>query len=1106
MTETRVFFGWFLLTFLAAASVLGRAPAKDLQADASPEEVFDCYTPVDGGWHIRIAGNAEAPRLEPRSRIGVVEDNPRLHRRPLYPPADRRMIWDEEEVRTLERFGFRPLVLAYNEPRFLFDFHSAGGLLGRLHIGLSSGDSSKWFHQWSELNVSYVDGRMEYEIHDPDFPGVAVSLSAIPLSQSAGLLLKVSVLGAPKGSSLVWAYGGASAFWTNYNMTAPEFSYRPNQSMKDRVAWTDEPPIHRFTLRRPFDEHDVYMQEVFAAPRHLPGWEAVIKGGSSWEGRSGFGNPKAFDLSPAHLANTASWWVPSSTAEQPSCVAVQEIPLSDGKTEGYVAVGMGKNLEEAIRNPGEAWKAATARNASIARRIVTKTPDPYLDAAMRMMAFSTEGTWGDSSVLHGAWSWRYAYLGWRGWYGSTCYGWTDRIGKAIENHTELGLILEGEDEGALAPMLEFEGNVSYNMNEVFLDQVRQYFDYTNDLELMRRVFPALKGIAAWENRRLQPKGEHLYENALNTWISDSHWYIQGQCTQASAYMLRAHTFLADLAERLGEDPAPFREKAGRIFAAMQEKLWMPDRGVFAEYLDTRGHGMLHTEPELPTIYHSAEFGAATPEQVARMLRWVDRNLKPEETPGGGKLVWSSNWFPNRGRSYTHSTHEMAYGEELNLALTNCLAGRSDEAYSLIRGVLCGIFNGPTPGGLSCHCYTDGRQRANDEFADAIGMWGRTVAEGLFGIQPHKPDGYITLAPQFPDDWNEASIRTPLFSYKWKRDDGEIRIEWDTPDATKVRLRLPLHSKRVESVEVDGARVEFDVEPGYLGVDWLQTEIPSAREGRILVRCSPRESDRSTESMASWQPRPPDRVWTIPEVGEKSLDRWQLVELEGVFNAGVTEVLPTVTEKAVAPELPASQVGFNYWKDHLLQYHGSRNEPVSDSAWRAKVGPDGVAWTTDGIPFKTSKEGRNIGVVSLTGAYSPRLEFPVNAKGKTLYLLVGGMSFPVQSHVVNLRVTLHYADGDSVERELVNPFGIGDCWSTWCGRFHDTPANGFENIGGRRGPAGSSEVTDRTQPVELDTEAQLVPFDVRQETELTKVEVEAIANDVVFGVMGATILK
>ena len=122
-------------------------------------------------------------------------------------------------------------------------------------------------------------------------------------------------------------------------------------------------------------------------------------------------------------------------------------------------------------------------------------------------------------------------------------------------------------------------------------------------------------------------------------------------------------------------------------------------------------------------------------------------------------------------------------------------------------------------------------------------------------------------------------------------------------------------------------------------------------------------------------------------------------------------------------------------------------------------------------------------------------------------MISGATFPAQSHVVQLRVTLHYEDGTKHVRDMVSPFDIGDGWNTWLGRYHDTAANGFENIGGREGPAGSSEVKDMTKPIHVnDSEAHLVPFELEQGIRLRSVEMEAIANDVVFGVMGATILK
>jgi len=144
-----------------------------------------------------------------------------------------------------------------------------------------------------------------------------------------------------------------------------------------------------------------------------------------------------------------------------------------------------------------------------------------------------------------------------------------------------------------------------------------------------------------------------------------------------------------------------------------------ESGRVCRISDTLGNRLLHPEPELATIYHAAEFGAADSLQKYQMLDWVDTHLRSETTPNGGKMVWSSNWFPNNGRSFTHSTYELAYAEVLNLALANHLAGRTEEAYSLLRGVLCGIYNNPAPGSLSCHANTNGTQRRNLEFADSI---------------------------------------------------------------------------------------------------------------------------------------------------------------------------------------------------------------------------------------------------------------------------------------------------------------------------------------------------------------------------------------------------
>ena len=66
-------------------------------------------------------------------------------------------------------------MLAYNAPRFVLDFHLAGGLLGHLRLGLVTvGGPSKWLDEFDDIVASYIDGHMEYRLRDGALAGVEI--------------------------------------------------------------------------------------------------------------------------------------------------------------------------------------------------------------------------------------------------------------------------------------------------------------------------------------------------------------------------------------------------------------------------------------------------------------------------------------------------------------------------------------------------------------------------------------------------------------------------------------------------------------------------------------------------------------------------------------------------------------------------------------------------------------------------------------------------------------------------------------------------------------------------------------------------------------------
>ena len=303
-------------------------------------------------------------------------------------------------------------------------------------------------------------------------------------------------------------------------------------------------------------------------------------------------------------------------------------------------------------------------------------------------------------------------------------------------------------------------------------------------------------------------------------------------------MFRAYQLASAAAEAAGEDPQPYRREAERIRAAMNDRLWISSRGHYAEFIDHLGLKRLHAEPELPTIYHPIDFGVTDLFQAYQMLRFTETSLRNETgLPRGGRLVWSSNWAPNYDRHYTHTTYDLAFQENLNLAIAYYRAGQFDKAYELVKGVYASLYQGGIPGGLSGHAYANGQQRGDEEFADAISMFARAAVEGVFGVLPDMPRGVINISPGFPREWKDASITTPDISYEFHKTDSEITLQVTTPQPVRIHYRVPLFDARAAGVFIDGTSAQARVEPG-IGESFVEVTAPPGRQSHLRVEVQP----------------------------------------------------------------------------------------------------------------------------------------------------------------------------------------------------------------------------------------------------------------------------
>jgi len=347
---------------------------------------------------------------------------------------------------------------------------------------------------------------------------------------------------------------------------------------------------------------------------------------------------------------------------------------------------------------------------------------------------------------------------------------------------------------------------------------------------MESAFDFIADKLLWEERCLDPDGDGLYENWLNTWVSDAHWYSGSGCIQASVYNWRANALMADIAPRLGRDPSVFERRAERIKRACHSRLWVADEGLYAEYEDALGHRRLHTAPEQASIYHPIDFGFCDDVQSYQMLRYAEHAIRNETSvgPRGGRLVWSSNWLPP-----LYSSLGLYPQETINLLLCYYRLGLTAKADELLRGVEASFVRGPCPGGLAHNQRPDGSHFGSTDFTDTTSMFVRTVVEGLFGIRMDVPHGRVTVQPAFPRDWGHAAIEAADIGYRYEWDGHTERLDITTPRQLAYQVRLLARSAQVQAVRVSGAEAGFRMKAG-VGCPWVVVEVPAGTQAQVEV--------------------------------------------------------------------------------------------------------------------------------------------------------------------------------------------------------------------------------------------------------------------------------
>lgn len=1035
--------------------------------------------------------------------------------------------WAKETITLYEKCGVLNSGLAVTPGRRTRFYYSE-------HID----QTSRWFHNSEDILAEYKNGWMEYELSQISswFPDVDVKIEAYPLLPDDGYLVHYRI-STDQRVFLAAGFGGIT-----------------DGERRARYEYKDEPMRH-------FSAEDVKgntieIGENRACITHTNG--KTIRIATSFPADFALGSAKAMS-EPYPSAFLGS--------EPENCddnVVKISAAIEPGKVlDGYIIV-----IYNSDEDTLDKWLKMKNPTNYIKQQIYAKfacidvsTPDHPLNLTIPPTVIALDSSWHNNSFYHGAFAYHAPFLGWRNWYAPTALGWGDRVEKAMEmwlSYISRGPISEeyvwyddipipdGENkfdkrwhilENAVGRLpADFAAPDSpnygpYNMQECALDMMLYYIEWSGNLAIAEKYFDDLCSMVEWERRIFDPDDDGLYQNFLNTWISDGHNYNGAGCAQSSAYNYRANFVLSKIAEKIGRDGEVFAKRAEKIKKALNEKLWLANDGVIAESLDTVGACLIHPSVELATVYHVIDSDMIDSFRAYRTLRFTENHIKNIVTPGiKGRLCYSSNWLPKQ-----YSNCGLFPAENAHLALAYFKVGLREDGKKLLDGISDCYFNGKNPGMAphvqSNRCTSD---LGDLDFSDVSGTYLRLVVEGLFGIRINHLDNVVHIQPGFPDEWEHASLTLKDISLDYIRKGNQEIFNIHCDKSEEKLIKVPMRSAEIEAILLDGEPISYHTEAapnnsfvlinvnkagrfqlrimhGNTPVPTLEFPANSIAENKIsfevlngnLVEVF--DVSETLEDIKIIGNKVYARSKSVP--GDHTLfirtqsgeyDAWlaadyniiqedketkpiadrpfKTVDISAFFNCNMKDV----HEQAyVSPRPTAFSMGVfqNGRFSHNWNQRGRYEAYIDDTLFRES---GGIIHSPSGIPFTTPAENENLACVSVFDAFPNDITVPISGKGQEIAVLFVASTYCMHSYVENARITVSYADGTSTHSSLIYPLNIDD----WLTSALTTEAEifYFNNY---------NHATVHKLAIDCDKE-------------LESIKIEAVANEVILGIAGISI--
>jgi len=1000
--------------------------------------------------------------------------------------------------------------------------------------------TSRWFHNSEDIYAEFKNGWMEYELSQISswFPDVRVNIEAYPLMPEDGYLVHYK-FSTDQRVHFVAGFGGVS---DTESFGRFEFKEVKNRNFDGSNAKGNVVEIGRNR----------------ACITHIDG--KIMRIATSFPAEFAVGSAKA--MAEPYVSTFAA----SSPEDENDNVVRITAVIEPGKVlDGYIV---------AVRNADDAtldkWLSMKNPIGYIKQQIYKKhacidvaTPEKPLDLTIAPTTIALDSSWHKDSFHHGACAYHTPFLGWRNWYAPAALGWGDRISKTMDMY--FGYLTRGniEDErvwyddtvipkgqnrfdrryhilenpvGRLPSSFDTDFTPlygPYNMQECALDMMLYYIEWSGNLEIAEKYYDDMCSMVEWERRMFDPDEIGLYQNLLNTWISDGHNYNGAGCAQSTAYNYRANLVLSKIAKRIGRDGSVYEKRAEKIKKALNEKLWIANEGVIAESLDIIGNCLIHPSVELASVYHVIDSDMIDDFRAYRTLKFTENHIKNIETVGSnGRLCYSSNWLPKQ-----YSGCGIFSAENSHLALAYFKVGLKEEGKKILDGIADCYFTGRNPG-MATHVQS--ARGTSDfgelDFTDVSSTYLRLVVEGLFGIRINNLDDCIHIESGFPNDWEHASLTLKDISLNYVRKGNQEVFTVHSDRKEKKLIKIPMRSTEIETVLLDGEPIAYEIKAapnnsfimvetdkvgrfqlrvmhGYAplpevsfpetalvgnklafevkGADIAEVfdvsetlEDVSIVGNKVYARAKDVEGDHTlfirvvSGEYDAWLAADYNII-KEDEIEEPLEDKpFETIDISKFFNCNMTEVHD---QAYIYPRPKGFSMGMhqNGRYSHNWNQYG-RNVVYIDDSFLRNSG--GIVHSPSGIAFATPEKNENLACISIFDVFPTDITVPLSGKGQEVAVMFIASACCMHAHVENARITVTYADGTTTHEKLVYPLNIDD----WLTSALTTEAEifYFSNF----------------------NHATVKKLRIDPSKELASIKIEAVANEIVLGVAGISISR